>query len=821
MYIKPVEYNVKRLNPRFDLGLNDSEVLNRKEQNLTNKQKVRFGKSCLKILKDNFLTLFNLFVFVFLILWVALRKFGDPIHYPLIILGVCLVNLFLGLIRDFSLKSYFKKHGDSFLAHVIRNGKEVEIDYNDIVLDDVLSLKQGDVIPADSVLLTGNVTVNEANISGKTTLINKNSGDFIYSGSVIVEGECFARVDRIGKDNVSRYLDEQKIKKEKTPLEKSLFQSYLTISIFALAIIVLPIIIHLIMDIFDVSTSLYPVINQLSVIIPLGLSLLINITLLIHIYKLKKRNVLITNPHALEAFSRSDVVVIDKTGTLTDGRVEVHNIVPLVKPLGEDLTSNEINGLIYNILTLTDSKDETSKALLSHINPSIKNEAIKVLPYNDDNKYCGVSFVTGMTYILGSIESLNVENKSEVLDLAKNYQEKGYRVILLGKSNKLIKGESFYEMVKPLAFIVLQDNVKKEIEAVFSWLNENNIEVKVVSGDNPISTSEAARQAGIKGAEKYISLEGISFERLEELLDEYVVFANADKEQKAEIVRLLKKRNKSVTMIGDGYNDVIALKEANCAISMNSGVQEAKNQSDIVLLNNDLSSFKEIYDRGRRSNNALTKLTALYLTKSLFGVIISLAFILISTITHNKYPYPFSFDNFLLYEGVSIVLTLILIAFDKDRRDIRKDLAKELHAKVVFSSLCLSLGVLATFILYLFHVNNVTFIGIETYGYDVNNPFMLKDGFTMVATLVTSLLSVFTIIYILKPMRKYHKLVAAFIAFIMLTIFTLCYLTTTNVIGLDFSKLTVVNLIAVAAISLIIGMAFLTIQSIYQRSKGR
>ena len=807
--------NVNRFFPRFDEGLSLEQVEQRENEGLTNRRKVKFFKSCLDILKENILTIFNLLLSISLILWIfAVINGVYPLYYLFILISVLCLNVFLGLFHDFKIKTLLKKYSNEQNINVIRGGNGVSLTLDNIVLDDVLSLKEGDMVPFASTILTGTATVKESNLNGKNNVIVKNPGDTINPYSVIIEGSSFVRVDSLNNNKT------QNIKK-KTPLQKALNRAYISIGMISIVVILLSVLVFVISQINDINISVLPLVNQLSIIIPLFLDLLINIVLLVSCYSLHKSNVLVLNKHSLEALSRSDVVCFDKTGTLTDDSLVVQSIVSFKKPLGDSLDNDEINDILFNLLNATQNIDEKSKIISEFLKPSIKSEMIASLPYVEANRYSAVSLASGMTYVLGEIDVLNIQNKEEVLSLTKSYKDKGLSVLLLGKSNQIIKGRSFNEKIKPLAFVIFKEKVKEDSKELISYLYEQNIDIKLISGDNLSSVVEIGNDIGIKQTDKAISLLGISVDNIPQLVDQYVVFADASKEQKEAIVKSLKENNKKVTMIGDGYNDLSALIEADCSISMNNGLTECKNISDIILLNNNFSSLKETFIKGKKNNNLLQKLSSLYLVKSFVGAIISFVFLFVSALTSGEYNFPIMFSNLFFYEGISILLAFIFLIFDKNDENNKKNISKTLHQKVLFASGVILLSTLIVSVLYLLQINNVFYTGIESYGFNKSNPLDIREGYALVLSLTITLTSLMSIIIALRPLNRYQKVFISIISVLMLGLLSLFYFTKINIFGLDFATISLINILVVVSSTIISSAIILVIQSIVIAWKGK
>ena len=436
---------------------------------------------------------------------------------------------------------------------------------------------------------------------------------------------------------------------------------------------------------------------------------------------------------------------------------------------------------------------------------------IEALPFNSDNKYSGASFAIGVTYILGAIEFMDLELKDKVVIKANEYSAKGYRVLLLAKGNNVIKADKYEGKLKPLALIVLRDHIKDDAMQTFAWFKENHVDIKVISGDNALTVSEIAKQAGIDNAERYVSLEGLSLEEVKNIALQYTVFGRVTPEQKEAIVEAYKQDGKTVAMTGDGVNDILALKHADCSIAMNSGSQAAKNISHVVLLNNDFSTMPDIVGEGRRVINNLQRTGSLFLTKTFFAIFFSSLFWIVSIFTAGHYSYPFSTGNMMIWEIAGIGLSAFFIALEPNSAPIKHGFLRNILKRAIPSVALLITGVGCCYMCYALHTGGLLYTGVADFGYSTSQSNMMRFGATGMAVLAFTGLSFVVLYLVCRPFSKYRLIV-----FISATIFgAVAYLITAlttparNMFQIDFTKMTYENLLDLFVIIFVLGAGFI------------
>ena len=805
-------------------GLNDEQVNERVKAGLVNKTKMIAGKTYWEIIRTDVLTFFNnmLFIIAGFIIYANVCD-GNPKtkwHSGLFFLVVLLSNIIIGLYQDLKAKHLMKKLKviTTPFARVIRNGQEVEIKPSEIVRDDILVLHAGEQIPSDSVLLDGNIFVNESMLTGESHNVEKKSGDVLYSGSYVTTGNCFARVTKVGKDNYIESITEKAKAFKRNPSHilkslKVLFR-YLGIIIIVFAAVTLGVCASM----GQLNTELgfiqliRPLAGQLVAMIPAGLYLLTSVTLASGVLSLYKKKANVQDFYSIEMLARSDVICVDKTGTITDGNLSVKKVEILSKHSEE-----EIGVIIHSLINATKDENVTAKALLEYFQNTEVVESIKSLPFTSDNKYSGFTDSKGITYIVGAIEFMNVQNKESLIKQTEEFTSKGYRLLTLARGKKEISSNKYDEKLEALAFIVLQDHVKEDALKTFQWFQENGVQVKVISGDNVLTVSEISRIAGIEGAEKFVSLEGKSIEEVKALANDYVVFGRVTPEQKEALIMALRDAKHTVAMVGDGVNDMLALKRADCSIAMNSGSLSAKNVSHVVLMNDDFSTMPAVVAEGRRVINNLQRTGSLFLTKTFFAMFLSLVFLLVYLITNRNYIYPFDTNNLILWEVFGIGLVSFFIALEPDSKPIRPGFLRNILKNAVPFAFVMAFSVLFCFVLYMLQINHIMYTGVWDSCAEPALSGVSKYGAAGIAILVASGLSLVVLYVTCKPLNLYRGIVVGASTLVtVLIVLAFALSGGMNILHIDFDRITGENWITIGAIIVSLGILTITINNIYK-----
>ena len=658
---KTLEQQLTRFSPAPDAGLTLAQVnerINCAHVNVVNKKNT---KSYLNILKNNVCTFFNL---LGLICFIALLLTGANFSQFFFVFFY-IANISIGIIQEIRAKKCIDKL--SIVANksvkVIRDGKPIEISPSQIVLDDIILLSTGNQIPTDCKIVLGEVEANEALLTGESVPIKKKAGDTLLAGSFIVSGTCTAQAERVGSENYVETLS-AKAKKYKKP--NSEIMNSLKFIIKIISFIIVPIAAAFMIKSTLVTKTDLPsaVLGAATVVIgmiPAGMFLLTSLALAVGIIKLAKHNTLVQDLYSLEMLARVDTICFDKTGTITDGKMTVKEVVTL------DNTSLEnINLIMGSMLYALKDTNQTALALKEFFGEDNKLECIEKMPFNSARKLSAVTFSKEGTYSFGAPEFvLKKEEFSKLEHQITNYAMQGLRVLVLAHSNSKINENNAPTDFSPIALLLIVDNVRKDAVETIKWFKENNVNIKVISGDNPITVSEVSKRVGITNADKFISLEGLSDEEVYNVANEYTVFGRVSPEQKAILVKALKDAGHVTAMTGDGVNDILALKESDCAISVASGSDSARSISHLVLLDNNFNSMPKVVFEGRRVINNVQCSASLFLMKTLFTMIMS---IITLCLPYMK-TYPFVASQMIILEVFVIGLPAFALSLqpNKDR----------------------------------------------------------------------------------------------------------------------------------------------------------
>ncbi|MBE7062009.1 MAG: HAD family hydrolase [Clostridiales bacterium] len=649
---------IERYSPSPEAGLSCAQIQSRKNEKLTNAVKKQYSKSYFSIFTGNIFTSFNLLgicCFIALILsGASLNQFVFVIFY--------VANIAIGIFQEIRAKKCVDRL--SLIANknviAIRDGEKIEIASDDIVLDEVIYLGIGNQIPADCIVLDGEIEVNESLLTGESIAVKKRVGDSLLGGSFITSGTCFAQAVKVGKDNYAQTLS-AKAKAYKKP--KSEIMNSLAIIIKAVGFIILPIasaliIKSLLINPKEVASAVLGAVTVVLGMIPAGMFLLTSVALAVGIIKLAKHKTLVQDLYSLEMLARVDTICFDKTGTITDGNMTVKEVVKLI-----DCSDNYIKDTVSSMIFALGNTNQTSDALFNYFGDQQLYTAKTILPFNSTRKLSAVTFENIGTYAYGAPEYVLSKSKyQEIKQTVNEYAKSGLRVLILAKSSIEIENDKAPNDFSPIALLLVADNVREEAVSTVAWFIENNVNIKVISGDNPITVSEVAKRAGIINADKYISLEGMTDEEVFNVANDYVVFGRVTPEQKAVLIKALKSAGHVTAMTGDGVNDILALKESDCAISVASGSDAARNVSHLVLLDNNFSSMPQIVYEGRRVINNVERSASLFLMKTLFTMFMAV----ISLILPYMYSYPFVASQMNLLEFAIIGIPAFFLSFQKN-----------------------------------------------------------------------------------------------------------------------------------------------------------
>lgn len=620
-----VENNI---NSEFN-GLTAAEVNARIEAGKINIADDSSDRTTGKIIRDNLLTYFNLIFLVITVLLCIAGAFRDLTFLPIII-----GNILIGIVQELRAKKTLDKMKILNAGHavVIREGKRQKVTAEELVIDDLVWLSSGDAICADSVVVSGEITVNESMLTGEADGIVKKENEELLSGSFVVSGEGYARLTRVGNDSyISKLTNEAKALKKG---EESEMIRSINMFVKVIGIIIIPMSVILFVQAFvfrnaSFRTSITSMVASIIGLIPEGLYLLTTLALAVSMMKLAKDKVLLHDMKSIESLARVDVLCVDKTGTITKPEMTVTEIVFCDDSMNETFTDYVMSSIDNNA---------TAVALKKYLNDNNvvngKRTASKVYPFNSTVKYGAMAF-NGDYYVLGAPEFIIKTGFNNLKDDISQYTTKGYRVIVLAKAESLTRDGVIDGEILPLGFVVLANEIRDNAVETFTYFKEQGVAIKVISGDNPATVSEVARQAGIENAEKYVDASTLTDNlMISEAIAKYTVFGRVTPKQKQQFVKALKMQGHTVAMTGDGVNDILALKDADCSVAMASGSEATAQAAQIVLLDSDFSRMPEIVLEGRRVVNNVQRSASLFLVKNIFSLLLTI----FSTVLMISYP---------------------------------------------------------------------------------------------------------------------------------------------------------------------------------------
>lgn len=602
-------------------GLSSEQIQQYRDSGWVNEPVEPQSKTVREIIRSNLLTYFNM---VFAILALLLMIAGS--YRNLTFLVIVLANLLIGIIQEIRAKRVLDKLTvlEEPKVRVVRDGMKNEIPAEELVLDDIVILGSGNQICADAILVKGEVTVNEALLTGEADEITKQPGDILMSGSFIVSGECYARIDKVGEDSyISRLTLEAKAMKHE---EQSEMIRVLDRLVGVMGILIVPIGILLFVQQYvflntSLGESIVSMVAAVIGMIPEGLYLLASVTLVVSVMRLASRKVLVHDMKCIETLARVNVLCVDKTGTITENDMQVDGVVPM-----EGYDSGKMPGLrvlLSDFVKEMAQDNITMRAMKQFFRQPSQRKASCVIPFSSVYKYCGTVFSDG-AYVLGAPEFVLREEYDNYKEQIESYSAEGYRVLVFAEYDGVPDGKELTGEAIPLGLVFLSNPIRKEAPETFRYFAEQGVDIKVISGDNPVTVSQIASQAGIENAQNYIDASVLGTEEeLQAAALKYTVFGRVTPEQKRLLVRAMKTAGRTVAMTGDGVNDVLALKDADCSVAMASGCDAAAKVSQMVLLQSDFASMPSIVMEGRRVVNNIERSASLFLVKNIFSFLLA------------------------------------------------------------------------------------------------------------------------------------------------------------------------------------------------------
>lgn len=649
--------------PNAQEGLDNEQVSRLAAAGWTNAVEESNLKSTPEIIRENTLTFFNLVFVVLAALLVLAGSFRD-----MFFLLIAAINSLIGIVQQLRSRSTLSKLSLVAQARVkvVRGGQLGTVPVDKLVREDIVELGAGDQIPADGPVMEGQVTVNEALITGEADPIVKNPGDALLSGSFVVSGKCRARMDHVGAASYAARLAHEA--KADCGVGKSEMMKSLDRLIRVIGFALIPMGIALFCNEFLVqeqsfSTSITSMVAALIGMIPEGLYLLTSVALAVSVMRLAQRKTLVHEMSAIETLARVDVLCVDKTGTVTQPEMSVQELVCL-DPQTSPQQVEEILGAYYQVM---DADNDTAKALASRFRKESTWQAQQVIPFTSANKWSAVVFQGRGSYVVGAPEFILKEDYKAIAGQVAPYQQAGCRVLLLAQCDTPPTQEGGLQgVVVPVALVVVANPIRPEAPETFRYFAKYGVEVKVISGDNPQTVSNVAQQAGIAGAERFVDAATLKepgdYARA---VEEYTVFGRVTPDQKRKLVKALQKAGHTVAMTGDGVNDVLALKDADCGIAMASGAEAACQVAELVLLDSDFSAMPRVVEEGRRVINNIQRAAALYLVKNIMSVFLALITLFAG------FPYPFVPIQLTLISALTIGIPSFVLALEPNHELVR------------------------------------------------------------------------------------------------------------------------------------------------------
>lgn len=680
-----------RYRPDHQTGLTAQQVQEHRMHGWTNQPVDPPSKTTKEIIQENVFTYFNLIFLVLAVLLCLVGSFRDLTFLPVIVL-----NTLIGIIQETRAKKVLDNLTMLNAPHamVIRDGKKSQINAEDLVVDDIVIFEAGNQVCADAEVCAGEVQVNESLLTGESDEITKRKGDQLMSGSFIVSGQCHARLDKVGADSyISRLTLEAKAMQntEQSEMIRSLDKLVKWVGV---AIIPIGIILFIQAFVFQgegFRSSVTSMIAAVIGMIPEGLYLLASVALAVSSIRLAQKKVLLHDMKCIETLARVNVLCVDKTGTITENTMEVQDVIPTKEY--EEGELRPLSELLGDFTAAQSSDNITMEAMKRYFKIASGKKAVAKTGFSSASKYSSVTFEEA-SYVLGAPEFVLKEQYENYEEAISAHASKGARVLVFGTAKKEPDGKPLKEAVTPLAYVLLANPIRQEAKETFTYFAEQGVEVKVISGDNPLTVSEVAKEAGIAGAERYVDASTLhTEEEMRAAVLNNAVFGRVTPNQKRKFVQILKEEGKTVAMTGDGVNDVLALKDADCSIAMASGSDAAAQASQLVLLESDFSCMPEVVLEGRRVVNNIQRSASLFLVKNIFSFLLSLvSFVFMFT-------YPLEPSQISLISMFTIGVPAFFLALEPNKNIIKGHFLTNVFLKALPAALTdvLAVGALVIF----------------------------------------------------------------------------------------------------------------------------
>jgi len=762
--------SIDRFEPSIETGLDKETVNSRIENGLVNVAKNPTRKSYTQIVLSNVFTFFNILMFA--VAAILLAVVGPKVFTNLLFLGIIVCNLLIGTIQEIKSKKMIEKlkllSGSKSIVR--RDGELIPILPSQIVLDDVVCLSPGDQIPVDGVLLgLETIEVNESLLTGESVPVKKHKGDMLYAGSFIVSGSNYIKADKIGNDTYIQSI-ENKAKLAKQPKSKLMIAIKKIIKTMAFIAIPLALVVLLNEFLHNVNRvseefPLFPrfwgddqsaVTNAvffggttIAYMIPCGMALLASVAMATGVVKLAQSKTLAQDLYSVELLSRVDTLCLDKTGTLTDGTMSVESF----EIIDETMSEKILLDIIGSYLSAFQATNQTSIALEKRFGREKNHGIINTIQFSSSRKYSAVKFKELGWYALGAPEYLT--NDSEILNRVNEYAKAGLRVVLLSKIRDEFSNEDKLPNKRSnVAMFIIRDTIRPEVKPTMEWFKENDVDIKVISGDNIGTVSYIAKQSGISNWDKVIDMSKITEEDdLEEIVMNNSIFGRVNPDQKAEIIAILKKKGRTVGVTGDGLNDLLAFKQADCSIALANGAAATKNVANLILLDSNFANMKEAVFQGRRVVNNIQRSATLFVMKDFLWLFITLMPMFMGT-THIIEPTVMSVVNVFI-TGIASVF----VALEPDKTRVTGNFYKNVVKNALVSGFYMFIPTLLITLYFL--ISQV----LTTGGYSIEamNPAfkdgeLISFGWTTVMSLCVAISGFIIFFENCRPFTKFRKI---------------------------------------------------------------
>ena len=667
-------------------GLTDEQVNARIAEGKVNADENPNTRTYKQIVRENTLTFFNFLNLVLLVLVLLVGSYKNAFFVCIII-----INTLIGIAQEIRAKKTIDKLAilTARKSVVIREGQKWTVPTEELVLDDVVCLKTGDQVPADARILEGSLEVNESLLTGESDNLPKNEGDELFSGSFVTSGEACCQIIHVGKDNYAAQItsEAKEFKRHNSELKNSLnaILKVISIIIVPLGALLFYKQYYIVGDTFR--DSVVSMVAGVLGMIPEGLVLLTSVALTLGALVLANKKTLVQELYCIETLARVDTLCLDKTGTITEGTMCVERVEPYVSTgrvetavtesesaesteaeeqvQTDSAFMEEIDVIMGNMMYVLKDQNATIDALRKRFPAKQDMTPEHVIPFSSDRKYSGVVFEEKGTYLMGAAQFLFPEDNEELTEKCQAYAEEGLRVLVLAHSSQNAEGTELPEGLEPLALMLLTDVIREEAPDTLAFFDSQEVDLKVISGDDPVTVAAIARRAGLKNADSYVDATTLTTEEeLQDAVAQYSVFGRVTPQQKKAMVQALQSQGHTVAMTGDGVNDVLALKEADCSIAMAQGSDAAKNIANVVLLDSNFASMPHIVNQGRRVVNNIRTAASMFLIKTMFSVMLSLLTIFFGN------AYPFEPIQMSLISACAVGIPTFLLAQENNYEKI-------------------------------------------------------------------------------------------------------------------------------------------------------